>query len=152
MPHSRRVSDPVKPTYADLKSIWQASGQFYGRIAAAEGEGAESPARRAVSDDTTATGFASAAFSTPIKLPPTPSALGKADKSNNWRNKPITTPGGREIPSIAVTSSTIEANSTVMTIDALFDRFHVVDDKVRVEKAATLIEAIVFLRFRCQRC
>jgi len=128
---SRQVSDPIKPTYADLKSIWQASGQFYGRIAAAEDDKVGTPARRVVSDDTTNTSFGAAKFSTPIKIPSTPSALCKADKSANWRNKPVTTPGGREIPSIAVISPTKEPNSTVMTIDALFDKFHVVDQKVR---------------------
>ena len=138
---SRQVSDPIKPTYADLKSIWRASGQFYGHIATSDGDRVETPARRIVSDDTANTSFGAAAFSTPIRIPLTPSTLGKADKSANWRNKPVTTPGGREIPSIAVTSPAIEANSTVMTIDALFDKFHVIDEKVRRARPESMLIA-----------
>ena len=125
------------PSYADLKAIWAAATEHYSRkAAAASDESMPSEASKEASFGSVGSkdvSFPPGTYSTPVRIPALSVVSSKADKSANWRDKGMatTTPGGREIPAIAVTSpSAADGNSSTMTIDSLFQKFSNLEDKV----------------------
>ncbi len=116
-------------------SLWHASNNLYARL-----PNDPTPQRRSVSDTPISAAnatFASAAYSTPIRIsPPGGNLASKADKSENWRQKLAKTPGGTDIPPIPTANPTDP--TSVMTIDALFDKFNM--DEERKANVRAIIE------------
>ena len=135
------AEDSFTPSYADLKAIWAAATEHYSRQISAASEPPLSDVTENASFESTASknlAFPPGTYSTPVRIPSATAVSSKADQSANWRHKgmEVITPGGREIPAIAIASPpAVEGNSSTMTIDSLFQKFNNHEEKVSSSQA-----------------